>query len=58
MSQACADTDTSCLCTANIFNGLQACDQCMFENLVAMNMKAPDVRVASNPAMSGMSVSQ
>ena len=51
--QQCQDTDDVCLCTTDIGNQLVMCEQCMINNLVELNIKAPDVRVGSNALISG-----
>ncbi|KLO18696.1 hypothetical protein SCHPADRAFT_106799 [Schizopora paradoxa] len=49
------DGDDVCLCTNTIGSQLVMCEQCMMDNLVELNLKAPDVRVGSNAAISAYS---
>ena len=51
--QACTDTDDACLCTPALGAQLQACEQCMYEQVLLRNIKVPDIRVGSNAVMSG-----
>ncbi|THH09662.1 hypothetical protein EW145_g1843 [Phellinidium pouzarii] len=43
-----ACTNDACLCTAAVSAQLTTCEQCMFNELVAANMKQPDPRVGTN----------
>ncbi|TDL15098.1 hypothetical protein BD410DRAFT_796680 [Rickenella mellea] len=49
--QACGDTNDQCLCTPTVGTQLQECEQCLFAQLIDMNMRAPDPRVGSNPGL-------
>jgi len=56
LMQAC-DTQqnkTSCFCTTQLQTELQTCEQCMFNFLVAKNIKQPSPVVGSNPALAGL----
>lgn len=53
--QACGDSNDKCLCTNTIGSQLQQCEQCLFTQLIDMNMKMPDPRVGSTAAMTGKS---
>ncbi|KAL0952304.1 hypothetical protein HGRIS_006592 [Hohenbuehelia grisea] len=51
--RACND-DASCLCGPNTVSPLQACEQCMFTELIRTNKPLPDFRAGSTPVLAGM----
>jgi len=46
--------DANCYCTKALQIQMQTCEQCMFNFLVAENIKAPSPVVGSNPALAGL----
>ena len=47
----CAE-NTTCVCADTVVTQLVACEQCMFNDLVKQNERAPDPRVGSNLLLS------
>jgi len=45
---ACGDTNDACLCSTNTTTDILDCEQCMFNQLVQMNMKQPSPLVGNN----------
>lgn len=51
--QACGDTNDACLCSTNTTTDILDCEQCMFNQLVLMNMKQPSPLVGNNVVVGG-----
>jgi hypothetical protein len=51
--QTCGDDNDSCLCGNDTATVIQACEQCMFSELIAENQRMPDPRAGSTPGLAG-----
>jgi len=51
---SCDSSNSTCFCTHDLQLAMQDCEQCMFNFLVAKNIKAPSPIVGSNPALAGL----
>ncbi|KDQ54483.1 hypothetical protein JAAARDRAFT_38152 [Jaapia argillacea MUCL 33604] len=47
----CGDTNDTCLCSSDTVTAITACEQCMFADIINKNVKMPDPRAGSTPAL-------